>query len=350
MKTIDTRDQLRSEFEKLLNKSASAHGHCCPGQVLGVRMSMLGLREAGIEDPKDRQKKDIIVYVEMDRCAADAVQSVTGCSLGRRTLKFLDYGKMAATFVNLKTGTAVRVIAREEARGKALELFPEVEDTAKAQLEAYKVMADEDLFEVNMNFKVVLRPEDLPGKPLRRICCSKCGEHVYDMREVYRDGKALCRPCAAGDYYTHGDILQRSVMQKSHNGLEIRSKIWIESDGEPVFGRGRRFLLEAIATHGSINRAAREINISYRKAWSHIKAMEERLGIRLVDRQTGGKHGGGAVLTRGAREFLSKFEHMEDGLREVVDNKFNEVFGSRDKPTSVPEDDKERRHVRYERD
>jgi molybdate transport system regulatory protein len=110
--------------------------------------------------------------------------------------------------------------------------------------------------------------------------------------------------------------------------LEIRSKIWIEAKGEPVFGRGRRFLLQAIDAHGSINRAAREVNISYRKAWSHIKAMEERLGMRLVERQTGGKNGGGAVLTSGAREFLRRFEHMEDGLREVVDKKFKEIFGS----------------------
>src|SRR5512135_3940413 len=99
----------------------------------------------------------------------------------------------------------------------------------------------------------------------------------------------------------------RSVMQKSHNGLEIRSKIWLEVDGEPVFGRGRRLLLEAIAVHGSINRAAREVGISYRRAWSHIKAMEQRLGIVLVTRQAGGRNGGGALLTNDARRFLRKF-------------------------------------------
>lgn|SRR3990172_6645013 len=119
----------------------------------------------------------------------------------------------------------------------------------------------------------------------------------------------------------------RSVMQKSHNDMEIRSKIWIEVDGEPVFGRGRRFLLEAIDAHGSINRAAKEVNISYRKAWSHIKVMEERLGMKLVERQTGGKNGGGAVLTGDAKEFLKKFERMEDGLREVVNKKFKRTFG-----------------------
>ena len=115
-------------------------------------------------------------------------------------------------------------------------------------------------------------------------------------------------------------------MQKSHNEMEIRSKIWIEAGGEPVFGRGRRFLLEAIDEHGSINRAAEKVGISYRKAWSHIKAMEERLNMKLIDRQTGGKNGGGAVLTDNARIFLKKYEQLEAGLREIADAKFKSIF------------------------
>ncbi len=115
-------------------------------------------------------------------------------------------------------------------------------------------------------------------------------------------------------------------MQKSHNDLEIRSKIWIEAGGEPVFGRGRRFLLEAIDTHGSINRAAQEVDISFRKAWSHIKAMEERLGVKLVERQAGGKNGGGATLTADAREFLKKYEVLEKGIQEFVDERFKTIF------------------------
>lgn len=115
-------------------------------------------------------------------------------------------------------------------------------------------------------------------------------------------------------------------MHKSNNEMEIRSKLWIEVRGEPVFGRGRRFLLQAIDKHGSINQAAKEINISYRKAWSYIKAMEERLGIKLVERQAGGRNGGGAVLTKDAREFLNKYEQMEEGIRETVDEKFKQIF------------------------
>ena len=109
--------------------------------------------------------------------------------------------------------------------------------------------------------------------------------------------------------------------------MEIKSKLWIEVDGEPVFGQGRRFLLQAIDKYGSINQAAKEINISYRKAWGYIKAMEERLGIKLVERQAGGKNGGGALLTEDAREFLKKYEQMEDGIREMVDKKFKIIFG-----------------------
>jgi formylmethanofuran dehydrogenase subunit E len=189
-----------SDFESLLNESVRVHGHLCAGQVLGVRMSMLGLREIGILDPKGKDRKSVIVYVEMDRCATDAVQSVTGCSLGHRSMKFMDYGKMAATFVNTKTGNASRIIAKEESREKAKAYFPGIENKYAAQLEAYKVMSDNDLFDV-MKVNVKIKQEDMPGRPLRRVQCDSCGEHVQDMREVYRAGKALCVSCAHGGYY-----------------------------------------------------------------------------------------------------------------------------------------------------
>ncbi len=112
--------------------------------------------------------------------------------------------------------------------------------------------------------------------------------------------------------------------------MEIKSKLWIEVDGEPVFGRGRRFLLQAIDRYGSINQAAKEINISYRKAWSYIKAMEDRLGIKLVERHAGGKNGGGAALTEGARKFLKQYELLEDGIREIVDKRFKSIFNKND--------------------
>jgi formylmethanofuran dehydrogenase subunit E len=197
---MNTRAQTIFDFDSLLEESSRIHGHLCPGQVLGVKMSILGLREIGIADPRGKDRKSIIVFVEMDRCATDAVQSVTGCSLGHRTMKFMDYGKMAATFLNLKTGKAVRIIAREDSRQKAKEYFPEIDNKYEAQLEAYKIMPDEELFDV-MEVRVTLKPEDMPGRPLRRVQCDSCGEYVQDMREVHRNGKVFCRPCADTGYY-----------------------------------------------------------------------------------------------------------------------------------------------------
>ncbi|HWR72671.1 MAG TPA: FmdE family protein [Nitrospirota bacterium] len=188
-------------FETLLEESARVHGHLCAGQVLGVRMSLLGLLKTGINDPKGRDRKKLIVFVETDRCATDAIQSVTGCSLGKRSMRFLDYGKMAATFLNITTGRAMRIIAREDSRQKAKEHFPEIADKYAGQLEAYKIMPDQELFDV-VEVVVKLRPEDIPGRPLRRVQCDSCGEYVQDMREVYQDGKELCRACAKGGYYT----------------------------------------------------------------------------------------------------------------------------------------------------
>ncbi len=314
-----------TEFEMLLEESVKVHGHLCAGQVLGVRMSMLGLREIGIHDPKGTDRKNLIVFVELDRCATDAVQSVTGCSLGKRSMKFFDYGKMAATYMNLKTDKAVRIVAREDSRSKAKGLFPGIGNAYRAQLEAYKVMADEELFDV-MEVAVKVRSADLPGRPLRRVRCDSCGEHVQDMREVYRNGRVLCVACAQGGYYEIKNSFKGSDMQKSHNGLEIRSKLWIEVGGEPVFGRGRRFLLEAIDSHGSINQAAREVGISFRKAWGYIKSMEDRLGVKLVERQKGGKNGGGASLTEEARMLLTKYEALELGVQDFVDRRFRTTF------------------------
>lgn len=190
------------DFATLFDESVKVHGHLCPGQVLGVRMSMLGLREIGIHDPKGQDRKKLIVFVEMDRCATDAIQSVTGCSLGRRSMKFMDYGKMAATFLNLETGKAARVVAKEESREKAKTHFSEIENKYAAQLEAYKIMSDEELFDV-MEVTVKINPEDMPGRPLRRVKCDSCGEYVQDLREICRDGKVLCRACADSGYYEH---------------------------------------------------------------------------------------------------------------------------------------------------
>lgn len=190
----------KNEFEQLLEESVKIHGHLCPGQVLGVRLAMLGLELSGIRDPKGTDRKKLIVYVEIDRCATDAIQSVTGCSLGKRSLKWMDYGVMAATFVNLETGKAVRIVAREKSRELAAKYCPEIENKYKRQIEAYKLMKDQELFLVQ-EVEVEIPAHDMPGRPSRRVQCQSCGDWVQDCRDVEIDGKILCRACAHGGYY-----------------------------------------------------------------------------------------------------------------------------------------------------
>ena len=186
-------------LEEYLLLAAQNHGHMCPGQVLGVRMAMRGLKELGIDDPAANRKR-LITYVEIDRCATDAISLVTGCRLGRRSLKFMDYGKVAATFVDLETQRAVRVAARDDSRAKAKAMFPELADPHRQQLEAYKVMDDSELFAIH-HVRVNMKAEDLPGLPRTRIKCEQCGEGINDGREQVVAGRTLCRNCAGESYY-----------------------------------------------------------------------------------------------------------------------------------------------------
>jgi len=190
-------------FEELLETSVERHGHLCPGQVVGVRMAMLGCKLTGLDDPSSREQiKKLLVYVEMDRCTADAVAHVTGVKLGRRSLKFMDYGIMAATFVNLETGKAFRVLSTEESRDLVSHYAPEVFGKVERQLEAYQRMPDSVLFRVQ-KVHVPLHDEDMPGPTRYKAACSRCGQIVRDRREVKRNGETLCRPCAEGAYFSH---------------------------------------------------------------------------------------------------------------------------------------------------
>jgi formylmethanofuran dehydrogenase subunit E len=142
-----------------------------------------------------------VTFVEIDRCATDAVSLVTGCRLGKRSLKFVDYGKVAATFVDLETRRAVRVVARDDSRARAKGMFPEIAEESRRQFEAYQVMDDAALFIVH-DVEVTLAPEDLPGRPRSRVACEQCGEGVNDGRERRTNGRILCRNCAGESYYT----------------------------------------------------------------------------------------------------------------------------------------------------
>ena len=200
------------DFDMLLKHSADAHGHLCPGQVIGVRMAMLGCRLIGLDEPtRHDQIKKIIVYVEMDRCAGDAVAFVTGVRLGRRSLKYMDYGIMAATFVNLETNTAFRVISTEDARDLATVYAPEIPEKCPQQLEAYKRMPDSALFRVQ-KVRVDMSEYDLPGPTRKKISCSRCGQVVRDNREVIQNGHILCKPCAQGAYFSEAKEINWSNM------------------------------------------------------------------------------------------------------------------------------------------
>ena len=189
-------------LDSYLRDAEQAHGHLCAGQVLGVRLAMLGLQKLGIEDPrhKNEDRKRLVTFVEIDRCATDAVAVVTGCRLGKRALKFRDWGKVAATFVDLQTGRAVRVAAKESSKALARQIHPEIPDKNQQQMLAYREMTDDDLFTTQW-VKVELPPEEFPGYKGDRIVCESCGEGINFRREIRRDGKALCRSCAGERYY-----------------------------------------------------------------------------------------------------------------------------------------------------
>ena len=179
-------------FQEDLQEAVAYHGHLCSGQIIGVRMARLGLKTLGIDDPKSF--KDLLVYVECDRCLTDAIGTVTGCKLGRRTLKWMDYGKSAAAFMNMETAQAVRIKTKTHMRP------PEGADLVGF----FDAIPDEEMFSVR-RVKIYYRPVDLPGKPLEAMDCPKCGEEVIDGRQVTRGGTAICKACAYGAYYENID-------------------------------------------------------------------------------------------------------------------------------------------------
>jgi formylmethanofuran dehydrogenase subunit E len=192
-------------LDSYLLEAEQAHGHLCAGQVLGVRLAMLGIEQLGIEDPRGKDRKRLVTFVEIDRCATDAIAVVTGCRLGKRALKFRDWGKMAATFVDLgikdvSTGKAIRIAAKESSKALARSMHPEIESKNQQQMLAYREMPEDDLF-TKQWVKVELPAEEFPGYKGERIVCAECGEGINFRREVERDGRVLCRACAGERYY-----------------------------------------------------------------------------------------------------------------------------------------------------
>jgi formylmethanofuran dehydrogenase subunit E len=182
-------------FDELLHQAEIAHGHMCAGQILGVRMALLGLERLGINDPRGVDRKRLVTFVEIDRCATDAIALVTGCRLGKRSLKFRDWGKMAATFVDLATGKALRIVAREDARQLAALLYPHFETKKQQQMQAYRERPPEELF-IEQWVRVEIDAADLPGTKSERVTCEECGEGVNFGRYVEVGGRRLCLGCA----------------------------------------------------------------------------------------------------------------------------------------------------------
>lgn len=172
--------------DDLLDRCIAYHGHLCMGQALGVRLALKGVELIGTGNPKE-----MIVFIENDRCIADAVQIVTGTRIGRRSAKLINYGKMAATFLNTETGVAYRINVRH--------LTPDVRHSEEAIRQILHVPEAELL--AWKRVRVPMKPEDFPGPPRRTVNCSRCGEKIFDGREVPSNGELWCLSCAHGSYY-----------------------------------------------------------------------------------------------------------------------------------------------------
>jgi formylmethanofuran dehydrogenase subunit E len=187
-------------FDELLEMAKAAHGHLCAGQILGVRMAMLGCQRLGIDEPRGCDRKRLVTFIEIDRCATDAIGVVTGCRLGKRALKFRDWGKMAATFIDLAPdgsaqNRAIRIAARESSKDLARALHPEIENKNQQQMRAYRELSDGDLFTEEW-VRVTLPPKEFPGYKGDRLACAQCGEGINYDRFIERDGRLLCHACA----------------------------------------------------------------------------------------------------------------------------------------------------------
>ncbi len=196
-----------NDFETLLAGSVREHGHLCPGQVIGVRMALLGLELIGLKNTRGTSEiKKLIVYVEIDRCATDAISYVTGVKLGRRSLKFKDYGIMAATFVNLSTQKAFRIVSTESSREASKAYAPQGENLHTRQLTAYKIMPLSELFRVQ-EVSVDIPAADMPGPSAFKIACDNCGIVLRDQKEVRNQGRILCHACAGTAYYREKKLI-----------------------------------------------------------------------------------------------------------------------------------------------
>jgi len=191
---------------ELLSQTESLHRHLCPRQVLGTRIGLLAGQWLGLNLPQNQGDKRLFAFVETDGCFADGLSVATGCWLGHRTLRLMDYGKVAATLVDTKLGNAVRIVPRAGCRTRAYDYVPDTRSRWQAQLEAYQVMPDDELLTaVPVTLTVDL--EAVISRPGRRVNCQVCGEEILNEREVIYDGSIFCQACAGGAYYQRNECV-----------------------------------------------------------------------------------------------------------------------------------------------
>jgi formylmethanofuran dehydrogenase subunit E len=182
----------------LLEISASRHTHLCPRQVLGVRIGLAGAAALDIEIPQKRKR--LLTIVESDGCFADGVEVATGCTIGHRTLRMEDYGKIAATFIDTNTGRALRVAPNFNVRERAYAYSSEEKRHYFAQLQAYQIMPIDELVfieEVHLTTPIA----EIVSRAGVRVNCAICGEEIINEREVSYDDHILCQACAGTSYY-----------------------------------------------------------------------------------------------------------------------------------------------------
>jgi formylmethanofuran dehydrogenase subunit E len=220
-------------FDALLHEAEVTHGHLCAGQILGVRLAMLGCERLGIDDPRGlanpKDRKRLVTFIEIDRCATDAIAVVTGCRLGKRAMKFRDWGKMAATFVDLSSSLApqgdtpvyraIRIAALESSKQRARDLYPNIENKNQQQMLAYRELPIAELFSEQW-VSVPIHPREMPGYKSARISCELCGEGINYDREIRRDEKILCEACAAPEARYYRPLTKEELAANSKAGPE----------------------------------------------------------------------------------------------------------------------------------
>ena len=182
-------------IQPLLEKSSRDHSHLCPRQILGVRLGLAGMNAIGFDEPP--AKKRMLVIVESDGCFADGVIAATDCTVGHRTLRVEDYGKVAATFVDAQTERAVRVAPRLDIRELACSCIQNEPRHYFAQMQAYQIMPDEEMLTIT-EVQLTKSVEEIVSRPGVRVNCDVCGEEIINEREIKQKGLILCRACAGG--------------------------------------------------------------------------------------------------------------------------------------------------------